>query len=95
MSLKVLVDEKRAGEFVVSPVGPIDSASCPEFERNVDRVLFSGAKTIILNMEGATYITSMGLGVVIKTEKIMKEKGGTFIVANLPPQIKKVFDKVK
>ena len=45
-------------------------------------------------MEGVTYITSMGLGVVIKTEKTMKENGGTFIVTNLPPQIKKVFDIV-
>jgi anti-anti-sigma factor len=45
-------------------------------------------------MEAVTYITSMGISTIVAMEKSMKERGGTFIVTNLPVQIKKVFDIV-
>jgi anti-anti-sigma regulatory factor len=36
----------------------------------------------------------MGLSVMVKAEKNIKERGKNLVVVNVPPQIKKVFDVV-
>ena len=94
MSLQINVNEKRISEFVISPIGSIDSETAEIFERKVDSILALTPKAVIFNMEGVTYITSMGLSVMVKAEKAIKERGKTLAVVNLPPQIKKVFDIV-
>jgi len=40
------------------------------------------------------YISSMGLRVILKTEKNLKQKGGNVVLTNLQPQIEKVFEIV-
>ncbi len=94
MSLQINVNEKRTNEFTLSPIGSIDSETAQIFEKKVDSILALSPKAIIFNMEGLTYITSMGLSVMVKAEKAIKEKGKSLIVVNLPAQIKKVFDVV-
>ena len=94
MSLQITVNEKRTSEFTISPVGSIDSETADIFEKKVDSILALAPKVIIFNMEGVTYITSMGLSVMVKAERAIKASGKTLIVVNLPPQIKKVFDVV-
>jgi anti-sigma B factor antagonist len=94
MPLKITVNEKRTSEFIISPVGSIDSETAEIFEKKVDSILALVPKIIIFNMEGVTYITSMGLSVMVKAEKAIKERGKTLVVVNVPPQIKKVFDVV-
>jgi anti-anti-sigma factor len=46
-------------------------------------------------MEGLVYISSAGLGVIFSAKKNLESHGGKIILANLKPQIKKVFDIVK
>ena len=94
MSLQVNVDEKKTNEFTISPIGSIDSETCDIFDKRVDSLLALTPKVLIFNMEGITYITSMGLSVMVKAERAIKESGKTLIVINVPPQIKKVFDVV-
>lgn len=94
MSLQVNVNEKRVNEFIISPIGSIDSETAEIFEKKVDSILALAPKVVIFNMEGVTYITSMGLSVMVKAEKDIKERGKSLVVVNVPPQIKKVFDVV-
>ena len=94
MSLQINVTEGRTNEFTISPVGSIDSDTCTIFDKKVESILALDPKVIIFNMKDLVYITSMGLSVMVKTEKAIKEKGKTLIVINIPPQIKKVFDVV-
>ena len=94
MSLQIKVTENRTNEFTVSPIGSIDSDTCSIFDKKVESILALDPKIIIFNMQDLKYITSMGLSVMVKTEKAIKEKGKTLVVVNIPPQIKKVFDVV-
>lgn len=94
MSLQINVIESRTNEFTIAPVGSIDSDTCTTFDKKVDSILALDPKVIIFNMQDLVYITSMGLSVMVKTEKAIKERGKTLIVINIPPQIKKVFDVV-
>ncbi len=94
MPLVVNVD-KQPGKCVISPNGSIDSDTFRDFERQMDEVISEGIKVIVMNMEGVVYLSSMGLGVLIKTKKMAEKNGSVYIMANLQPQIKKVFEVVK
>ena len=95
MPLNITVTKKEPGVFTISPVGSIDSETYAKLEREIEKIMEPLTKAIILNMEGVTFISSMGLGVIFKTKKIMEEKKGTLVMTNLKPNIKKIFDLVK
>ncbi|MFH0738334.1 MAG: STAS domain-containing protein [Candidatus Omnitrophota bacterium] len=95
MTLEVNVDKKGEGTFAVSCSGPIDSITHKELEKTLAPFLIPSTKVLILNMEGVTYISSMGISVVLKTKKAIEENKGSFIMTNLQPQIKVVFEIIK
>ncbi len=41
------------------------------------------------------FLSSAGLRVIFKTKKLMDNSGGKFLLVNLQPQIKKVFEIIK
>ncbi|HAA01965.1 MAG TPA: anti-sigma factor antagonist, partial [Syntrophobacteraceae bacterium] len=74
-------------------VGSLESHTYEVLEKRVEYVLQEGqAKHITLDMAGVEYISSMGVRVVLKTQKQLKQRGGTLSMMNLQPQIKKVFE---
>ncbi len=95
MPLKITVIKKENEVFLVSPVGSVDSETFMQLDKAIAGILDSSPKGIIFNMEGVTYISSMGLSVMFKTEKAAEKIGGTVAVVNLQPQIKRVFEAVK
>jgi len=92
MALKVNTTGKRPGIFVVAPIGSIDGAGHAIFQDSVTSVLNQNPDVILFDMEHTDYINSMGIRVLIKTKKAMKQRGGKIVFINLQPQIKKVFD---
>jgi len=93
MALKITVNEKEPGVFVVSPAGPIDTENAHEFEQALKK--HSEAKAIILDMKKVTYITSMGLSVIFKTKLLLEQKKSVLLITNLPTRVQKVFELVK
>ena len=94
MSLTVTITEKKPEIFIVSPVGSIDSITYTILEKEVESVLDLSPKAIIFDMKGVTYMSSMGVRVILKTKKTLKRNEGKLIVVNPQPQIKKVFDVI-
>ena len=92
MALKVNTAVKRPGIFVVAPIGSIDAAGHAVFQERVDSVLNQNPDVIIFDMEYADYINSMGIRVLVKTKKAMKQRRGKIMFINLQPPIKKVFE---
>jgi anti-sigma B factor antagonist len=92
MALKVNTTVRRPGIFVVAPVGSIDAAGHAIFQEKVTSVLTQSPDVIIFDMEYADYINSMGIRVLIKTKKVMKQRGAKIMFTNLQPPIRKVFD---
>lgn len=92
MSLKVTSEERKAGVFVVSPTGSLDTNTYNILEEKVDYLIKSSPSVIAFDMEYLDYISSMGVRVVLKTKKEMEKIKGSMIMTNLKPQIKKVFD---
>ena len=92
MALKINTAIRRPGIFVVTPIGSIDATGHAIFQEKVDSVLKQNPDVIIFDMEYADYINSMGIRVLVKTKKAMKQRGGKIVFINLQPPIKKVFD---
>jgi anti-anti-sigma factor len=95
MSLTVKLDEKAPGIHVVSPIGKVDIMNYTTLQEEIDSVLNKSPKVIILDLKDLDYITSSGLGVIIKTSKIMKNNNGQVFLVNLQPQVKKVFEIIE
>lgn len=94
MSLEIKVSEKDVGVVKVTLVGSIDTQTCPALEKKIEVIMRNLPNALMLDMEGVTYIMSMGLSLMVKTEKAIKAAGKTMLVVNIPPQIKKVFNIV-
>ena len=92
MALKVNTAIRKSGVFVVAPIGSIDTAGNTIFQEKVTSVLNQNPDVLIFDMEFADYINSMGIRVLVKAKKAMKQRGGKIMFINLQPQIKKVFD---
>jgi anti-sigma B factor antagonist len=92
MPLKVNSAIRRPGIFVVAPIVAIDAAGHAIFDEKVCSVLKQNPDVIIFDMEYADYINSMGIRVLVKTKKAMKQSGGKIMLINLQPQIKKIFE---
>ena len=95
MPLKITVTKKEPEVFTVSPVGSIDSETYMELEKEIRTIMDSSPKAIILNLEGVTFISSMGLRTIFMAKEMIEEKQGTLIIANPQPKIKEMFDIVK
>jgi anti-sigma B factor antagonist len=94
MPLTAQMKEREPGVFVFTPCGSLDTNTYQILEARVDDVLRHSPRTVVFDMAGLDYISSMGLRVILKTEKNLKQKGGNVVLTNLQPQIEKVFEIV-
>jgi anti-sigma B factor antagonist len=93
MSLNVKWVEKQPGVFVVSPFGSLDTTSHAVLEQRMDYLIADNSATVItLDMAGVEYISSMGIRAILKAKKELDRRGGSLLMVNLQPQIKKVFE---
>ncbi|HSE84438.1 MAG TPA: STAS domain-containing protein [Thermodesulfobacteriota bacterium] len=92
MSLKVTSREREPGVFIVSPAGSLDSNTYAILEKRIDLILEGTPRLVVFDMENLNYISSMGVRVIVKTQKALKGHNGSIVLMNLQPQIKKVFE---
>ena len=83
--------EKRFGEDTLIKVsGRIDTISAPDFEKAVDEVL-EEANSLVFDLARVEYISSAGLRVILKAQKVMGNKGKMKII-NVPEAVREIFD---
>ena len=95
MSLTVTSRQKMDGVYLLAPSGRLDTSTYPILEQRVDVVLKESPHTLVFDMEMLDYISSMGVRVIAKAQKLMKAYNGRVVLLNLQPQIEKVFDIIK
>lgn len=95
MGLNIKIEKKREGYFVISPVGSIDSDTYIELERQLKPILIPSTKALNFNMEGVSYLSSIGFGIIFKTREALEKNGGSLAITGLQPNVKRLFDAVK
>jgi anti-anti-sigma factor len=92
MGLKVKTEKRSPGVEIIAPIGTINGNTYLMLENAVDAVLERKPDVIIFDLEFLDYINSLGIRVLLRTKKAMKETNGKMVFMNLQPQIKKVFE---
>ncbi|MCX6239127.1 MAG: STAS domain-containing protein [Bacteroidia bacterium] len=84
--------EATDGYTIVSVDGRVDATNANEFEKSMMKVVEEGCTKIILDCSGLNYISSSGLRIFLIVLKKMMAIKGQFILCNLQPEIKEIFD---
>ena len=70
--------------------GRLDTQTAPELEKELDAVL-SGIKELTFDMAGLEYVSSAGLRVILKAQKVMNVQG-SMKLTGVNDSIMEVFD---
>jgi anti-anti-sigma factor len=92
MSLKIDVTQKMPNYHVLALDGRLDTETYGQLEAALKKLPVSAAKGVRLDLAKLSYISSMGLRVVMQLMKTLREQKAVFQTVNMQPQIKKVFD---
>ena len=71
-------------------VGRLDTTTAPELENTVDNCI-AGVKELVLDCSALEYVSSAGLRVILKTQKLMNAQG-TMKLTHVNETIMEVFD---
>ena len=65
---------KEAAKLTVTPEGRIDTLTAPELEKKLSEIL-TGVTELVLDMDKVEYVSSAGLRVILKVQKLMHHQG--------------------
>ena len=87
------IESERVGKstMVITLEGRLDTATAPQLERKLkqwgDDII-----EIVLDFAALSYISSMGLRVLLQAQKTMNAQGRKFIVKNMNESVREVFE---
>ena len=85
------IEKKINGEAVTLIVsGRLDTQTAPELEKELDAVL-GGLKELTFDMTNLEYVSSAGLRVILKAQKIMNTQG-SMKLTGVNDSVMEVFD---
>ena len=81
---------KETSKLIVAPEGRIDTLSAPEFEKKVGEII-DGVSELVLDMAKVEYVSSAGLRVILKVQKLMLRQG-KMKLTNVNESVMEVFE---
>ena len=85
------IEKQLNGEVAtLSIAGRLDTQTAPELEKEIDAIVAS-VKELTFDMAGLEYISSAGLRVILKAQKIMNAQG-SMKLTSVSDAIMEVFD---
>jgi anti-anti-sigma factor len=77
---------------IVTIEGRLDTASAFDLDRQLTGLAEDGCTRIIVDCTELKYISSSGLRVFLAARKKMENAKGKFLISNLQPEIREIFD---
>ena len=72
--------------------GNLNNETVESFEQEIKRLLVNPLQTFVLDLQDLQFISSSGIGALVKLKATLYGKKTELITINLPPQIEKVFE---
>ena len=86
----MLINKTSNGdELIISIEGRLDTTTAPQLEAELGAL--NDVKKLVMDMSKLVYISSAGLRVLLKAQKIMN-KQGTMTVKNISQEIHEIFE---
>ena len=70
----------------------MDAENSPQFEQQCDAGIAEGLTSLVVDLGGLTYVSSMGLRCFIAVAKTLKAKGGELRICRLQGLVDQVFE---
>ena len=90
VNLESRVRDLRDGWGLISLVGDADLYSTPSLRDRLLGSIDGGAKTIVVDLTGVTFIDSTMLGVLVQARKRVEESGGRIAIVCHDPNVLRV-----
>lgn len=90
--MEIEVSEMASGAPLVRVIGEIDLHTCPELRSTLQALIEQGKVRLILDMGAVPYVDSAALGVLVDTQRRVKEKGGEVYLASITSFVLRAFE---
>ena len=89
--IKELHFDEKANIWKGALTGELDVFEAPKLLEGMQRALSEHPAGVILDCGELTYVDSMGLGALVKLHKQVEAAGGTVVLTEVLPRIRKLF----
>ena len=72
--------------------GRMDAESTPAFEAECESCIAEGYSSLILDLSELTYVSSMGLGAIVRVAKQLRDGGGEVRICCLTGLVRQLFE---
>ena len=90
--LEIKVESQANGHARVFLKGRLDTQTYAQCEQRLQPLLTADTRVLVLDLAELDYLSSMGLRVLMKTNKALAAYGGKFFITRLQPPIRVVID---
>ena len=88
--MKITIENGK--ETVINLSGQLDTLTSVDLEKEIAPILQGEAQTVVLDGAELTYISSAGLRLLLRLQKGMKNKGGSFRLKNIQNEIMEILN---
>jgi len=92
MNFDINTEQLSDDAYVISLAGEVDLYTAPEFKQQLLDVIGRGAKEVIVDFTGTTFIDSTTLGVLVGGVKRLRPGGGQLSLVCSDRNITKIFE---
>jgi anti-sigma B factor antagonist len=92
MGVSATTTQVGADAYVVSVAGELDIATAGRLREELDLTAERGARRVIVDLIGLTFIDSVALGILTEGAKRLRADGGVCVVVTQDPRILRVFE---
>ena len=92
MALKTTIQDRGGQSYLMTFDGRLDTDTAQECAEKLKPLLEKQVRALVFDMRDLSYISSMGLRLVLNARKKVEACSGAFTLTRMQPQIRKVFD---
>jgi anti-anti-sigma factor len=89
----VTIERTQVGDKLVLHVaGRMDAENAAAFESQCEACIAEGFNRLVIDLGGLTYVSSMGLGAIVKIAKQLRDQGGEVRICCLTGLVRQLFE---
>ncbi len=87
-----LLESRNGSTVVLEPVGRLDAATAPDFERRLAELLKEGERYFLFDLAQLEHIDSSGLRILLMLARRLGGLEGRMVLCRLSTRVREVFD---
>jgi len=90
--MKVVVEERAPGAYLVKPQGEVDMSTSPELRKVLVPLFRSGTKCLLVDLSEVGYMDSSGIATLVEGLQLSQRGSISFALTGLSPSVRAAFE---